>query len=279
MGPFARLAAAAACILTGAAALASTSEINVDLKLDSGDAICGERVRGVITIENFSPDVLDVDYAGSSDRLFVEVYRSADGSQLERVSSGKFTAPFKLNGGKAQKLEVFLGDHYGLGSEGQFIAKPVLVHGGMRYEGALRAFSVVPGMKIGGAAQIFGDAQGLRREFSLVYWSRGGKDHLFLAARDEGGAARPWRTRDLGPLMRITRPTISVLPSGVVIVIHRCDPDNFLRNELWSTRKELVFRKRDVIADPETAGQARVHEIFKEGGEVAPKARPWWKFW
>ena len=119
----------------------------------------------------------------------------------------------------------------------------------------------------------------LRRIFDLVQWSRKGSMHLFLTAHDEGCGDRTWITTDIGPMMRLKNPTISIMPGGEVIVIHRNGSDSFVRSEFWSMPDALDFRSREMIADPETAAQNRVKEIYAERGGVKPADRPWWKFW
>ena len=97
-------------------------------------------------------------------------------------------------------------------------------------------------------------------------------------ARDAGSSSRVWETRDLGATLRIDKPTVSVMPRGEVVVLHRLNQDQFVRTEFWSLPDALDFRSREAVGDPETAGTARVRELYKEGG-VKPKENPWWKFW
>ena len=267
------------CLLSSVLAIrAETSEIKVDLKLDHGNYVSGERIRGVVTVDNLSPDKVSVGYPDSADSFFVEVSRSSDGSAMTRVSKHPFVARFSLASSEGQKLEVFLGDHYGLHETSRYLAKPVLVHNGVRYEGAMRAFDVVDGIRLGGAMQMFANRNGLRREFELVYWPRRNSEHLFLRAKDAGSSDRTWETRDLGPMLRIDKPSISVMPKGEVVVLHRLNQDQFVRSEFWSLPDALEFRIRESVRDPETAGTARVRELYKEGG-IKPKENPWWKFW
>ena len=258
---------------------AETVEISVDLKFDSVDYVSGERIRAVVDVANSSPESVSVGYPSSKDKLFVEVFNSGSMVQLDKIGKGAFVSRFSLDSNEGQKLETFLGDHYALRAVGKYLAKPVLVHGGMRYEGQLRAFTVVPGMKVGSALQMFKNAEGLRREFTLLSWSRRNTEHLFLAAQDEGSVSRKWTTTDLGPLMRFKKPTLSVLGTGEVIVIHCCDRDRFRRSEFWSLPDALELHKSEFVRDPETAGSERVKELYKESGGVKPVARPWWKFW
>lgn len=262
-----------------AAFAATPSEITVDLKLRHGDYVSGEQIVGVVNVVNVSPETVDVGRAGSPDRFIVEVFRSADMSQMDRSVRRPFVAPFLLRPNEGQKLETRLGDHYGLRTPGRYLARPVLVHDGVRFEGQMRAFDVVPGMKVSTALQMFANRDGLRREFTLVRWSRGGRDHLFLKAQDSGSGSRRWLTTDLGELMNITKPTVSVMPTGEVIVLHRVDPDRFIRSEFWSVPDDIEFHRRELLQDPETAGSQRVREIYEESGGVQAKDNPWWKFW
>lgn len=255
-----------------------TSEISVDLKLDHLDFVVGERVRGIVDVVNVSPGTISVGYRDSQDRLFIEVFRATDRSQLESISDRRFVAEFTVRSCEGQKLETFLGDHYALRESSRYLAKPVLVHNGVRFEGQPRAFDVVEGVKAGSAMQMFASRKDLQREFRLVYWSKDIGEHLYLRARDTGSGSRIWETRDLGPILRIDQPTISILPTGEIIVLHRVNRDQFVRSEYWSLPDELLFRSNALVNDPETAGTARVRELYKEKG-VAPKENPWWKFW
>lgn len=169
---------------------AETVEISVDLKLDNIDYVAGERIRAVVDVANSSPESVSVGHPSSKDKLFIEVFNSGSMVQLDKVGKGAFVSRFSLESNGEQKLETFLGDHYPLRAVGKYLAKPVLLHGGTRYEGQLRAFSVVPGMKVGGALQMFKNVEGLRREFELLSWSRKNTEHLFLAAHDEGPVSR-----------------------------------------------------------------------------------------
>ena len=266
------------CAVLASGLFAATSEIKVDLKLDGSDFVTGERIRGVVDIANSSPDRVSVGYANSKDLFFIEVYRASDRHPLARLGKRPFVARFRVDSSEGQKLETFLGDHYALREPSRYLAKPVLVHAGVRYEGAIRAFDVVEGIRVTGAMQMFANRKGLQRNFSLVYWSRNRSEHLFLKANDSGTSTKKWETRDLGPMLRIGNPTISILPGGEVVVLHRLNQDQFARSEFWSLPDALEFRLRETVRDPETAGTARVRELYKEGG-VKAKPNPWWKFW
>ena len=273
------LAVAFSTMLTCENVSAASTGITVDLKLDNVDYVDYERVRAVITVQNISPDKISVGRKDSRDMLFVEIFRTSDMSQLEQTDTKAFTAPFRLNPNEAQKLETFLGDHYALIEHRRYLARPVLVHGGIRYEGQYRAFDIVPGMDVASYMQTFSNRPGLSREFQLVNWSRKGREHLFLKSRNSGEGGKNFETRDLGILMKITKPVISIMPSGKLLVLHRYGPDDFIRTEFWSMPDRVEYISREVVRDPETAGQAKVKELYEQSGGVKPVDRPWWKFW
>ena len=271
-------------------AISATSEIGVELKLCKenplvpgeympvSDFVIGEKVYGIVDIANSSPDQISVGEVNSQDSFFVEVYRASDHHQLTRTRLRPFVSAFLLKSGEGQKFGTNLDDHYDLLTPSRYLAKPILVHKGIRYEGQSRIFDVVEGVRTGGAMQMFSNRNGLQREFSLVYLSRNHEEHLFLMAKDMGISKRRFETRDLGVILRIDRPTLSILPTGEVVVLHRLNQDQFVRTEFWSLPDTLEFRSRVAVGDPETAGTARVRELYRDKG-VKPKSNPWWKFW
>ncbi len=258
-------------------AVAAPTEIAVKLIPDRREYIAGERIRAVVDVANSSADSIDVGKPGSADIFRLELFRASDMASRDRVGAKPFVAPFLLHSSEGQKLETFLGDHFVLTEPMRYLARAVLVHDGARFESSLVSFDVVPGMRVGGAMQMFSNKPGLKRVFELVYWSRGQREHLFLKAKDEGG--RIWHTTDLGVLLRITDPKISVMPNGEVVVLHRATQDQFLRSVFWSLPEVLDFRSQEPMVDPDIAGSQRMRDLYLESGGITPVKKAWWKFW
>ena len=253
------------------------SEISVKLLPDRREYVVGERIRAIVDIANSSADSIDVGKAGSADLLRLEVFRARDMASRQRIGKKPLVAPFMLHSSEGQKLEMFIGDHFALHDPVRYLARVVLIHSGVRYESSLVSFDVVPGMVIGRAMQMFSKHAGLKRTFEIAYWMRGQREHIFLKASDEGG--RIWRTRDLGPLLRITDPKISVMPNGEVVVLHRATQDRFMRSVFWSLPNAIDFRGQEPMVDPDVAGAQRMRDLYMESGGVVPVKKSWWKFW
>ena len=262
-----------------AAAAPAPSLIAVRLTMQSDVFVSGEGYTAFVNVDNSSADEIDVGNPGSPDRLFVELFRASDKSQYERTSDRPFVVPFSLKSGEGLRLETILADHYAVPDTTRYFARAVLVHSGTRYESSLKSFDVVPGMPCGGAVQMFKEKPGLKRQYELVYWVRNQMEHIFLKAKDSGAESRVWRTSDLGPILRMTPPKISVLVSGEVIVLHRATQSAFIRSEFWSLPEAFEFHEHEVMTDPDTVGAERVKELYKESGGSEPVKKAWWKFW
>ena len=266
------------------AALATTtlpSEITVRLEMAYDAYVEGERIDAVVSVFNQGVGVVDVGGYGSPDRLFVELFRASDKHQMGQIPGvdKPFVAPFALRTGKSQKLATRLGDHFAFLDPTRYFARAVLVHSGIRYESSLKSFDVVPGMASGGALQMFAKRPGLQRAFQLVHWGRDRSEHLFLKARDSGTSQHRWQTTDLGPLMRVTPPKISVLETGEVLVLHRATQDFFIRSEFWSMPDVFEFHSHERMVDPDVAGAERVKGLYRETGLGEPPKPKWYEFW
>ena len=269
----------AACLAQMAPAAALPTEITVRLEMTYDEYVVGERVRAVVDVANASADVIDCRKPDAADRLFLELYRAHDKNRYDRITDKPFVAPFALLSGEGQKLETFLADHFRLDETTRYLARAVLVHGGMRFESSLKSFDLVPGLPCGNALQMFSNRDGLQRHFELVHWGRNQVEHIFLKAHDSGTADRTWRTTDLGPVLRVTPPKVSVMPTGEVLVLHRATQDKFLLSTFWSLPDVLEFRNREVMADPDVVGAERVKEFYKDTGGIEPVKKAWWRCW
>lgn len=257
-----------------------SSTVGVTLRMTHSEYLLGERIRAEVEVRNGSTSPLVVGAKDSTDFLFLELFKNDTKHSVDRYSERLVTVPFILKSGEAQKFEVFFDHNFRFEKEGRYIGRAVVVHDGIRYEGALRAFSLVPGIRISGALQMFSNRPGLRREFELLYWSRRRTEHLFIRATDriESGD-RSWGTSDLGTLLRVTPPKMSIKDSGEVTVLHRASQDEFIRSEFWSLPDAFEFQEHARMVDPDIAGSERIKSLYEESSGVEPVKKAWWKFW
>ena len=154
------------------------TELTVKLDLQKGDYIEGERINAVVDVANASPDPIDARGPDSPDRLILELYRASDRFQYEKISDKPFVEPFALLSGEGQLLDVHFAEHFKIEASTRYFARAVLIHKRTRYESSLKSFNVAPGLRCGGAVQMFSNKEGLRREFELVHWGRDQVEHI-----------------------------------------------------------------------------------------------------
>ena len=142
------------------------SELTVKLSMQKGDYIEGERINAVVDVANASPDPIDARGPDSPDRLILELYRASDRFQFEKSSDKPYAEPFALLSGEGQLLEVHFAEHFPIETSTRYFARAVLIHKRIRYESSLKSFNVVPGLRCGGAVQMFSNKDGLRRRWS-----------------------------------------------------------------------------------------------------------------
>ena len=254
--------------------------VSVVMRMTNSEYLIGERIRAEVEIRNGSTTPIVVGAKDSTDFVRLELFKNDIRHPEDKISEKLVTSPFVLKSGEAQTFEVFFSRNYNITKEGRYLGRAVVIHDGMRYEGALRAFSLVPGIRLSGALQMFSNRPGLRREFELLYWNRNRHEHLFLRATDrtESGS-RPWVTSDLGTLIRVTPPKISIKDSGEVTILHRATQDEFIRSDFWSLPDAFEFQEHASMVDPDVAGSERVKSLYQESSGVEPVKKAWWKFW
>lgn len=277
---FVSLLAAASMAVPVSSLQKDMAAVGVTLRMTHSEYLIGEHIRAELEIRNGSTTPIIVGAKDSTDFIFLELFKNDTKHSMERHSEAKVTVPFVLKSGEAQTFEVFFDRNYALETEGRYLGRAVVVHDGMRYEGALRAFSLVPGMRISTALQMFSNRPELRREFELLYWSRRRTEHLFLRATDHSEKGdRMWVTSDLGTLLRQTRPKISIRDGGEVTVLHRATKDEFIRSDFWSLPDAFEFQEHARMVDPDIAGSERIKSLYEESAGVEPVKKAWWKFW
>ena len=183
----------AAVSLSPSFAAEKLSELTVRLDLQKGDYIEGERIKAVVDVANASVDPIDARGPTAPDRLILELFRASDRHQFEKTSDKPYVEPFALLSGEGQLLDVYFAEHFPIVESTRYYARAVLIHKRTRYESALKSFNVVPGLRCGGAVQMFSNKEGLRREFELV-WSLPDvfefNLHELMMDPDVAGAAR-----------------------------------------------------------------------------------------
>jgi len=259
---------------------AGAQQLDVTLTLGYTVYVTGEPVLVQLEALNATRDLIEVGSPGAKDAVIVEISKGGRYNEIAPFNTAPIVAAFKLNPGQSFLYKVELDKWFPLVEEGKYIARLIVVHGGIRYESAKRSFDVVPGIPVKEGVQMFVNRQNQRRLFRLVHWNRNQTDRLFLRIEDEPGD-KIWDSLDLGILLRTADPKIDISPEGEVTVVHRSTQDAFIRTVIWSLPESVEVVERNQLLDPEISASQRVRSLYGEMSDDGKKEekKAWWKFW
>ncbi len=257
---------------------AHAQQVDVKLTLAYSAYVVGEPVLVQLEALNATRDLIEVGGKGSKDALFVEITKGGPYNELSPINPEPLAGAVTLKPGQSFQQKVELDKWFALVEEGQYQARLVLVHNGVRFESVQKTFDVVPGIPLKEGVQMFVNRQDLKRLFKLVYWHRNQNDRLFLRIEDDPGG-RVWDSIDLGVMLRLSAPKLDISPEGELTVVHRATQDAFIRTVLWSLPDNVEVVERNNLVDPDISASQRVRSLYGEMTDGGKEEKPWWKFW
>ncbi len=271
----------ACCALVGLSAGAARAQLEVSLTLDQGVYIVGEPVRADVVIVNHFPVPFGIgpgiDYRQNG--LSFEIVDNARDTLDPWHPDSPMIATLMLPPGAMHQAAFELDEWYPLARTGSYIVKASVRRDDRRYDSQARAITVVPGLEIQCAVQLFADGSALQRKLALVYFMRRQGEYLFLRATDMPGE-RVWTTLELGRLLRTTAPTLAISPEGEVTIVHRATQDMFLRTRVRSTARGVLLVGQERVVDPQVfmteQAQQFVHDA--ENRKKDSVGSWWWPF-
>jgi len=260
--------------------VAGAQQLEVNLTLAYTTFITGEPVLAQFDMVNATREYVRVG-EGQPDSAFVEITRGGQYNELPATRADLITGPFEVKPGQSLQRRAELDKWFSVVEEGRYMARLVVVHGGMRYESQRRSFDVVPGIHMKDGVQMFVNRTQLRRMFKVVHWNRNQTDQLFLRIEDEPGG-KVWDTIALGVMLRSVDPKLDIAPNGEVTVVQRATQDAFIRTVVWSLPDSVEVAERNQLLDPEISATRRVRALYGEPSSAEDKKKEkkaWWKFW
>jgi hypothetical protein len=218
------------------------AQFRATVVLDHLTILQGEPVRAKVTVTNdsLSPLVLG---AASDDPEMVEVdFRIIRREQDApvRLTKNVFANGLSLEPGDGLTMDVDIGEWYRVYDMGQYRVSATWTSCGRTLESDALLLDVVSGLELSALTKEVPFSGGGRRTYSLRYWSREGSEHLFLRVSSEDGNVF-YGVFELGELVRVFDPTISVDRFGAITVVHQVGMNQYRRSELKSTGEGVRF--------------------------------------
>ncbi|MBL7075936.1 MAG: hypothetical protein ISS31_00555 [Kiritimatiellae bacterium] len=219
------------------AAAMATGQVDLRLDIATSTVLTHEPLTARVTVVNNGALPLAVNAAdGSGPQLYFGVEHDSGVSAVRR--EGGALPAFMVPPGRVETVEVDLTMRFVLTQSGSYFVRALLDGGGVEARSSLKVIDVVPGIELIRTSGNVPYAPGVRRTYSLRYWGRQRRDHVFLCVSD-APSGRTFAPIHLGTLMRVVRPTMSAGDDGVVTVKHQVNRSQMMVSTLKSRRSRL----------------------------------------
>ena len=245
-------------------ALGSTAlaQVALQLRFEHPTALVGESVNAFVAIGNRTGGTLVVNEAGGSN-LDIKFRIVSDTRKDELIprSNERFPIPnLMLRDGEDGEYMVDLAHAYDIGAEGRYLVQAEARWRGIIVRSEVATVDQLNGIEIASTEATLRDYEQTVRRYSLRYWNRDGKEHLFFRV-DEPDTPALLGVFDLGFLVRVFKPVIQTDSSGRIVVLHQSGPTRYTRTEFASGPSEVRFvDQRYVRADGSPARPDAWHD-------------------
>ena len=243
-----RILAALAAIAFAACA-AHSQTVEFELKPSHSTYVTGEPIDFTVRLANVGSTPVVIDDAGpyAGNRLWLEV-TTQNGVVVESFAKPDLAASLMLMPGEAFVEGFEVTDWFPILRQGRYYLRARMLHDGRRYETNLKLIDVVPGLELASATEPVPGRPGHLREVHLVYLAREQREFAFLRCFDDGDA-QSTPTLRLGPIVRVTKPTLSIDSDGSIIVRHQSTRNRFQETRVLSEADGLRVERESQNLD------------------------------
>ena len=233
-----RSMAAVALLLSATAGIA---EIRVMVRFEHSDFLVNEDVHALVALYNGQDVPLRI--CGEKDKGCAQLtflIEPTANEWLKKHRKGPIIKGIDIDPGRDREMVVELTRWYNLATEGRYMVRAVLHKDGKMITSPKTVVEIVPGIELKKTSRSVAGYDELIRTYSLRYWKRGRLEVLFLSI-DEEPTGINYGVFELGPLLRVQAPSLSVSRKGRVEIRHQRSADCFVRTKLQSGRHRVEF--------------------------------------
>jgi len=200
---------------------ACRAQFHVRLTLEHATVLQFETARAFVTLLNDTAETVSTDAPIERQKLDLRLrVEDQDGHMLPQRKEGDIGGEQRIPPSATRQFIESIDAWYDIVRTGRYRVTVEAFVGPARFASRTLLLQVVPGLTLQSIErQLPGYADRVRR-YELRYWKRGKSEHLFLRV-DEGGGAVNYGVFDLGHLLRVDPPTLTVDRDGTIKVVHQ----------------------------------------------------------
>ncbi|MFO7871493.1 MAG: hypothetical protein R6V03_08690 [Kiritimatiellia bacterium] len=223
----------------------SAQDIRIGIELDHNSVLEFENIPVLVSVYNQSDRAVVLEDStspsGKPDFRF-RVYRKSP-VPIERIREEPIAGGLRIPAGGWREIPVDVSRYYDFTSPGTYRLHCEIDWNGKTLASASKALDVIEGVKIKSIIRTMPEPFKSVRVYSLRYWKRAGREHLFLRVDEKGGVVN-YGVMDLGPVIRVFAPYLAVDKNGRITVVHQSESTRYTRTVLQSTENGLKLLDR-----------------------------------
>lgn len=217
------------------------ADVQVYLQLEHSEYLQYEKLTAFVTIFNDEDYkvVIDSSKTNRNDELKFRIRRNFKEDTI-RINRNALIDYMELKPGEKKSMIIDLTMWYSLSPVGSYHIVAELDHGGRKWTSKGYLVDVVDGIELASSQRsIPGDPNRIRR-YSLRYWTRDRKEHLFLRSEEPANDI-VYGVFYLGSLIRVFTPQLEVDRSGKVTVVHQSGRNMFTKTTFMTQSHAVKF--------------------------------------
>ena len=224
----------------------AAAQVEVALRIETSAVLSYESLLARVTVRNNSAYPLTLNGSGAhSAALRFRIERKSD-DRVPMASNARALQRTVIPVGATKEYLVDLAARFQIARPGRYFVRAHIQGEGLTAKSQLEMLDVVPGLELATLKARVPGTPGVLRQCSLRHWARGVKDYLFLCVTDSPSGQHD-RPLNLGALVRVIRPTLTVDHAGTVTVTHQINRAQLMVSTLQSKRGGLSLTAQKVI--------------------------------
>jgi len=231
-----RATMALVCLLAGAHAGRATP-IGLGLRVEHKQFLKFERTMVYLQMQSRLDAPLVFGHEEGNVILDLDV-RRASGERMDPFREQPIVSAISVGGGETRTIRFDLSRWYDLSGTGRYLVKATARWKNRQFVSGSVAFDVVRGMELARVRQYLPGYDDVERIYSVRYVAREETEVAFLRV-DEAPSGTNYGVFELGPIIRLFRPTIEIGKGGRVTVTHQSRPYCYTRTAFLSARTSV----------------------------------------
>lgn len=217
----------------------ASADLIMGMDLEHQDYLLFESIKIAITIVNDTDEPMKF----SEDRSSADINFVVEGQNYNFIfkkNKDRIVKDVTIMPDEKKIMTIDLTRWYPITSQGRYFISAEIEWNGKIYKTERKLIDVVSGIEIARVVRKLSGRQSNDRVYTLRYWQRNRQDNLFFLV-EEPSASYHYGVFDLGPIVRVMKPELSVDRHGNIKIVHQSGINKVTETTLFSDDDEITY--------------------------------------